>query len=313
MPRRWPNPVSAPRNVSTGRDANRRLIGNLSRHGAGTSAYIVEVQGINALAEHFLNYALAFDSFAVQMLDVAADIGIEEAKAMVGWRGDKRFQDRSGATRDSINKSPGVIAKPNIGEWSVRYGPTTFYAPFLEYGTVHARPYPFMIPSGDMVEPIFLNAVISFINLLVTGGEGSASVTGSGGRIMNHPQIKGSFSSLRTMLYSSSKFLGDVAVFGGRGFIGPARNLMLVTSRALGDVSSIMNRTVSTRISNRLGGRVTGRIIGFGSSTLSYSRTYSAFPGGAGGHRVYQRVAGRFGVGGLGGSLGNVRGFLSGR
>lgn len=274
----------------------------------------MEIIGLNVLAQHFEVLSQAFPSFAVGILDVVSDIGIEEARALVGWKGDTRFKNRTGETRRSINKSPGVISKPALGEWSVRYGPTTFYSPFLEYGTVHARPYPFMLPSADLIEPVFFQSVMAFINLVVNGADGAVGMGGGiGGRALNDPRIKGSFSGLRSMLYSTAKALGDISVIGGRGVFGPLRATMYSLARGLGDVSSIMNRTIGTRITNRLGGRVTGRIIGFGSHSLSYSRTYSAFPGGSGGHRIYQRIAGRFGVGSnMGGSFGSISGFLSG-
>lgn len=296
------------------RDQHRRLIGNLKSKGGGTDVFIFELIGVNVVADHFGVFADYFPSFATGILDVVSDIGIEEAREQVGWQGGDRFQDRTGETRRSINKSPGVISKPAMGEWSVRYGPTTFYAPFLEYGTLHARPYPFMLPSADLVEAVFFSSVSAFLNLLVTGGDGALGAGGGimGGRALNDPRIKGSFSGLRSMLYSSAKALGDISVIGGRGIFGPLRAGMYSLARGLGDISSIMNRTISTRITNRLGGRVTGRIIGFGSHSLSYSRSYSAFPGGSGGHRIYQRIAGSFGVSSMGASSGSLSSFLSG-
>lgn len=310
----WPNPVSGGRSHPP-RPQNRRLIGNLKSRGAGSDVFIFELVGLNVVAEHFENFASAVPGFAYDILDVVSDIGMEEAREMVGWDRGRRFQNRTGETRRSINKSPGVIAKPNIGEWSVRYGPTTFYAPFLEYGTSHARPYPFMLPSGDLAEAILYSSVHAFLDLLVRGGDGMVGINGGrvGGRALSDPRIKGSFTGLRSALYSSAKALGDISVFGGRGVFGPLRSSMYSLARGLGDVSSIMNRTIGTRITNRLGGRVTGRIIGFGSHSLSYSRTYSAFPGGSGGHRVYQRIAGRFGKTGLGASSASISNFLSGR
>jgi hypothetical protein len=98
-------------------------------------------------------------------------------------------------------------------------------------------------------------------------------------------------------------------VFGGRSFLGPIRTRMYHLARSIGDVSSVMNGTLNTRISNRLSGRVTGRIVGYGSASLSSGKTYSAFPGGEGGRRVYQRVVGRAtNIGGSSLRLGNVLG-----
>lgn len=262
-----------------------RVMGNRSHLGPGTNAYLVSVEGANVLADHLYVMGQVIDPFSRQLFDVLGDIGIAEARRLV--------RIRTGDTFMSINKSPGVIAKPERGEWSIRYGPTTFYAALLEYGTVHAQPYPFMIPSGDIVEPIFIRSIIEFVNLIDKGVMGWG--VSSGGITFSNPQVRGSFTGIRSFLYDSSKALGDVSVLGGRGVFGPIRALELKLARGLGDVSAIMNRTISSRITNRLGGRVTGHIIGFGSHSLSYSKTYSAFPGGSSGHRVYQRLAGHFG------------------
>ena len=272
------------------RPPHKRLIGNRKGAGPGTNAYVVEIQGANALANHLWAYAEAFGLFAPQILDVSADIGIEEARHLV--------RKRTWATHDSINKSPGVWAKPERGEWSIRFGPTTFYSPFLEYGTSTRSPYPFMIPAGDMAERAFVPSVIAFIGMIdtMTSGVGWAGgLSGPAGRASSDPRVKGSFTGLRSYLYSTEKALGDIAVFGGREVIGPTRSLMLGLARSLGDVSSIMNGVLGQRITTRLRGRATGRLIGFGSASLSAAKTYSGFPGGEGGHRIYQRAAGRVG------------------
>lgn len=269
------------------RNPNKRIMGNRSRSGPGSSVLVAEVQGVNVLSEHFWALSELVPSFAVQLLDVTSDIGIEHARELV--------RVDTGTTRDSINKSPGVIQKENKGEWSVRYGPTTFYAPFLEYGTRHMHPYPFMIPSGDLAEKVFFASVLAFLDLFDTdtGGTGFGGGNIDAGRALSDPRVRGSISGFRSFLYSQAKFLGDVSVFGGRGLIGPLRSKMYLLARSIGDVTSIVGGTLGMRISRRLSGRTMGRIVGYGSASLSFGKTYSAFPGGEGGRRVYQRVVGR--------------------
>lgn len=257
-----------------------------SQTGRGGKSFDVQVIGLNAVIEHMLGFAYLFDDFAHQILSVSAEIGVEEAQRFV--------QVKTGATQRSIGKD-NVIYQPG-GIWSIIYGPTTLYSPFLEYGTHRSAAFPFMTPSADIVERIFVPSVIAFLDLLAGGSLGTG---GLGARALNSPQVRGSFTRLRSFLYTGSKFLGDISVFGGRGLFGPLRSTMLGAAKALGDVSSIMNNTMATRVTNRLSGRVTGKIIGYGSSSLSYSRTYSAFPGGSSGHRIYSRIAGRFGVSSL--------------
>lgn len=267
------------------RNPNKRIMGNRSRMGPGSTVMVTELQGVNVLSDHFWALSELVPSFATQLLDVTADIGIEHAQELV--------RVDTGATRDSINKSPGVLI--GNGVWSIRYGPTTFYAPFIEYGTRHMHPYPFMIPSGDLAERVFFASVIQFLKLFDTmdGGAGFGGGNVDAGKALRDPRVRGSVSQFRSMLYSQAKFLGDVSVLGGRGILGPMRAKMYMLARSIGDVSSAVQGTLGMRISHRLSGRTSGRIVGFGSASLSYGKTYSAFPGGEGGRRVYQRTVGR--------------------
>ncbi len=276
------------------RNPNKRIMGNQKRFGPGTTAYVTELQGVNVLSEHFFAMAELAQSFFPQLLDVTADIGIEHARELVPYD--------SGDTYRSINKEPGVISKGQKGEWSIRYGPTTFYSPFLEYGTRFMSPRPFMIPSGDLAEVVFIRSVLAFFQLFDTNNAGRGFGGGDpiASQALNDPRIKGSVSSVRSGLYSTAKFLGDVSVFGGRNFIGPSRARMYALAQGLGDVSSVMNRTLNQRITRRMQGRAVGRLAGFGTASLSFGKSYSAFPGGEGGRRVYQRAVGRTSSIGLG-------------
>ena len=259
----------------------------------------IDITGVNVLANHFEAVAGIFMEAVPAVLDVTADIGIARAKELV--------HKRTWATHDSINKDPGVVDWGHTGNWYIDYGPTTFYAPFLEYGVSRRgggfnKPYPFMIPSGDMAEVALYASVIGLVSLLDsnTGGMGFTSAGGAAGRpVLTDGRIQSPFGKYRSFLYSTAKALGDVSVFGGRGVLGPVRSSMYRLARLMGDIQAGMTGTVNRRIVNRLHGRVTGRIIGFGSASLSHSASYSAFVGGASGHRIYQRVAGRFGSGGF--------------
>lgn len=240
--------------------------------------------------------AYLVDPFAQGIIQVVGEIGAEIARQMAPYR--------TGATYDSFEDDGGDLVttsfKPERGEWQGAYGPQTFYSPFLEYGTIFMQARPFMNPSADQIEPLFVSSVEEFVKLLATttGGAGWGQNMATGSH-----QVRGSFTGVRSMLYSSAKALGDIAVFGGREFLGPIRGTMYGLARGLGDVSSIMNHTIGQRVTNRLRGRVTGHIIGFGSASLNYGRSYSGFVGGAGGHRIYQRIAGRYGTLGFTGRM----------
>jgi HK97 gp10 family phage protein len=284
------------------RPPNKRLIGNRKSKGPGTSFYEVQLIGANTLMEHFWVMGQLWDSFAPGLLEVTGEIGIEIAREHVPVD--------TGETRDSINMDPGVIAKSNIGEYSIRVGPTTFYSPFLEYGTMFMAPRPFMMIAGDAMERIVIKSTIEFIKLVDTntagmGFGGGADLTG---RALSDSRVRSPVSGARTFLYSTSKALGDIAVFGGREFLGPIRGSMLSLAKGLGDVGSAMTGTIGTRVSNRLRGRAIGHLSGFGSASLTAEKTYSGFAGGSAGHRVYARVAGRYGnLGFSGTNLGQFR------
>lgn len=255
----------------------------------------IEIQGANVLYEHFMAAAALVEATMPEILNVVGDLGVEHARSLVPYD--------TGATHDSITivggSSKSVSRTSNLtgnslSQWWVDIGPETFYAPFLEWGTVNMTPRPFMIPAADLMEVVLVASVNAIMNVVIEGQ--SASLSGGGGaagsRVLSDPRVANPFSSLRGFLYSSAKALGDISIIGGRGIFGPLRSSMYSLARGLGDVGSIMNQTLSTRITNRLRGRVTGRIIGFGSASLSFGKTYSAFPGGAAGHRVYQRFLG---------------------
>ena len=60
---------------------------------------------------------------------------------------------KTGATKNSINASP-------EGELAWRVGPTTEYAPFLEYGTRYMIARPFLIPALEQETPRLQRAII---------------------------------------------------------------------------------------------------------------------------------------------------------
>lgn len=259
--------------------------------GPGHTLYKVEVQGANALAQHFNAMAGLVDNFVPQLVDVVADIGIERAKELVPVS--DITEEGHVHTRDTINKKPGV--QSGRGFWTIDFGPTTHYSPFLEYGTRFMAPRPFMIPAGDLAEAVLMASIVEFIKLLDTntGGVGFGSGNVMAGKALGDPRVKGTVSGVRSLLYSGAKFLGDVSVFGGREVIGPMRGLMYSMAKSIGDVSSVVGGTMDTRISRRLSGRAAGRIAGYGSASFSTGTSYSAFPGGEGGRRIYQRSIGR--------------------
>lgn len=236
-----------------------------------------EVQGLETLVEHWFTVAVLTDALTPGVLDFYADVITHNARQFV--------RKDTWATHDSINKGNGVI-RSAIGDYSVWIGAETIQARFLEFGTVNMPAFPFMIPAIDMVEKDFIRAFgdIAKIADTVTGQVSLRGDVGKDGR------IRSPISGLRSGLYSISKFLGDVSVFGGREFLSPIRGFALRAARGLGDVNAIMQGAAGMRISRRLRGRATGRLAGFGSASLTFGKTYTAS---LGGQRIYNRFAGR--------------------
>ncbi len=236
-----------------------------------------EVQGLQTLVEHWFTIATLTDALTPGVLDFYADVTVHNARQFV--------RKDTWATHDSINKGNGVI-RSAIGDYSVWMGAETIQARFLEFGTVNMPAFPFMIPAIDMIEKDFIRAFgdIAKIADTVTA---QVSLRGDVGR---DGRVRSPISSLRSGLYSISKALGDISVFGGREFLSPIRAFSLRGARAIGDVNSIMGGAAGMRISHRLRGRATGRLQGFGSASLSFGRSYT---GSLGGQRVYNRFVGR--------------------
>lgn len=183
--------------------------------------------------------------------------------------------------------------------WSIDIGPTTYYAPFLEWGTVHMAPRPFMLPALGLVEQPFVLSMFDLAKL--------ADQFNTLGKASESPSVRSMLNQVRSGLYTTAKFMGDInAIVPGTPFGG--RSALYGSARLLGDVNSVIGGTVRSRISRRMAGRVTGRLAGVGSASLSASATYSGLPGGSGGVRIYNRISGRVlssGLASRGGSLYN--------
>lgn len=251
---------------------------------AYTSEFVIEVQGLDTLTEHFAAISQLVGPITYEVVDFYGDNIVENARRIVPID--------TGATLESIHKNDGMGAfdgKPIImgDAWTVEVGPTTYYARWVEFGTrINRVPQPFMIPAIDLVEPAFVATMFDIAMLADKWKEPR-------GGAMSDQNVRSLISQLRGLLYTSSKAMGDVNALVGRNLFGGSRSIILGSARALGDVHAVMLQTVSTRVSRRLSGRVTGHLAGYGSASLSASATYSAFPGGAGGHRIYNRIAGR--------------------
>ena len=243
----------------------------------GFSQTTIEVQGLNAVIEHLYTVAALTNQLAPGVVDFYADVVVHNARQFV--------RKKTWATHDSI-KSSGVVTS-QMGDFSAWISAESVPARFLEFGTINMPAYPFMIPAIDMIEKDFIRA---FIDIAKIPDQLSSRVSLSGD-VGRDSRVKSPISSLRSGLYSTSKFLGDIAVFGGRGAISPIRSFAITTARLLGDVNAAMTGQIGARFSTRLRGRATGRLAGFGSASLTASKSYSGSFTGS--QRIYNRFVGR--------------------
>lgn len=240
--------------------------------GSLTKANIV-VAGLNPVILDLLAVSEVWQQLAWQITDYSAYYTGHLAQMIVPidtW-----------ATHDSINHDTFYTGTDIIGD----VGPHTFYAPWLEFGTVKMAPRPFMGNAFETVKPVYIHAMYE-----------AAMVAGTL-RNFDAPYDKVAdpvVRSFRTWLYDKEKALGNYAAFGMRPLLSGPRQVMLGAARAMGDVQSLVGGWAGRRVFDRLSGKITGNIIGVGRASLSTSNSYSGFIGGSVGHRIYQTHAGKY-------------------
>jgi HK97 gp10 family phage protein len=65
----------------------------------------------------------------------------------------------TGATKNSIHATSGDARPLGAGSLAANIGPTTEYAPHLEFGTVNMAPHAFMGPAADRHTPDLVQAL----------------------------------------------------------------------------------------------------------------------------------------------------------
>ena len=236
----------------------------------------ITIRGLNVVAEHWDAMDALLPGAIWQILNEGGQLMTKAARRTVPID--------SGDTFRSIHHF--MTTMPNATMVSV--GPTTFYAPFIEYGLgghSHIGPRPFMLNALHEVLP---GMVMAFRELTLLAKRGAKYK-------FSTPEYASDLNSLiakwRGHLYTAEKEIGDLIPIGGFTGLRGIRESLLGCARVLGDVQAVMGRVVGQRFARRLTGKVTGRLIGVGSRTIFVDRTISADFGV--GQRAYNRVAGR--------------------
>ena len=255
----------------------------------------ITIQGARVLEQHFAAVAAATAVMAPFFVSLFGEFLAETAKAIHEPHRD------SGDTYNSITagQEPGQAPFVFIADGgpAVDIGPNTFYAPFQEFGFIHWRSgdfiiNPFMVPAADATAPLFFDAFIQMAEIAAnrTTFTGAAS-TGNA-----------LFGQFRGFLYTYSKFLGDIQVFGGFGpGVARSRTVALKSARVLGDVDAGMRGAIGRRVTHRFIGRFAAQGL---SATVRTSLTGPSSSSIGSSSRLYNRIRGRalgrgLGIGGL--------------
>jgi hypothetical protein len=244
----------------------------------------ITIQGAQAVTEHWVAVALLTQAMAPQFTALFADFLAETAKEI------HRPHILSGDTFRSITagQSPGQPAHlfPADGGVAADVGPNTPYAPFQEFGFHHWQTgdfiiNPFMIPAADAVGPLYLDAFIQLCEIAANRQNFSGHAA-AGNATLN---------AFRGALYSYSKFLGDIQVFGSFGpLVGKSRTLALRGAQGIGDMDAVMRGAIATRVTHRFVGRFAARGVST-SISASLSGPSSGYIGSS--NRLYNRIRGR--------------------
>ena len=247
----------------------------------------IRVTGLRVAIEHWAAFQALVPGYLFVAQTIFGRLMVDEARlGLLGETG-LRKAVKSGDTLKSVHS----VVKGSGNSVTTSTGPTTFYAPFIEFGLAshsHIGPRPFMGQALAKSLPFLLQA---YADLAAVAKYGSKAVITS-------PPYKRDLEAYlrrwRIKLYSIERALGNVAVLAPLGFripgTGKFRSSLLHMAREIGDIQAIMGRTVGLRFQRRLTGKVTGRLIGVGSRTVFVNKSVGARITGA--ERFYNVWAG---------------------
>ena len=262
--------------------------GPIALAGGGNSRVSITITGLNVAIEHWAAFQALLPGYLwVTQNRTGQLMTIEARRALQGQAGFRKAI-LTGDTHNSIHHF--LTTTPTSTKVSV--GPTTPYAPMIEYGLAsHSKigPRPFMAYAVSQVIPFMVQAYADLASFAKFGARG---------KITSPPyksQLERYIAKWRAFLYSAEKRLGDVAPLGGAAFAipgtGALRGGFLGGARILGDIQAVLGKIVGLRFQRRLTGKVTGRLIGIGSRTVFLNKVVGARISGA--ERVYNRFAGK--------------------
>ena len=248
----------------------------------------IRVIGLTVAIEHWAAFQALVPGYMWVAQYRAGELMVGQARlALLGRTGFKPAF-LSGDTYKSVYHV--VSTTPTTTTVSV--GPTTFYAPLIEFGLArHSKygPRPFMAQALSLTLPWLIQAYVDLAGV---------AKYGANARVTSPPykrDLEAYLRRWRSKLYRIERALGNIAVFAPFGLrvpgTGKFRATILGMARHIGDIQAVMQRTVGLRFQRRLTGKATGRLIGLGSRTIFINQIQSARISGA--QRLYNVQAGQ--------------------
>lgn len=247
---------------------------------------IISIQGVNAVSQDLLGNGI----FALRAIPLLVHFSGTLLANLA--REIHRPHILSGETFASIGISGDGLRQTGAGGQGIDVGFDTEQGAFQEFGFLHPQAgwiqNPFLIPAFDIVAPLFEDGMVQIAEVMAGRRhlEGVPAVA-----------AQPALTAVRSLLYSASKFAGDLAVFGFGGLSG-FRTGALRSAQLLGDISAGIRGAIGTRLSVRASGRwVQGSLTA--SATGFVTGPSAAYTGSA--QRIYNRISGSISGRGLSG------------
>lgn len=233
----------------------------------------VKITGLDVLVEDMFATSQFWGEVVFPLMDITGIVVTHNARQFVPID--------TGDTYRSIHHN--IFTAP--GGLGVEIGPTTYYSPILEHGSIKFPPRPFMLPAATMAEEDFKNVIQEI-----------AAVAGNNRRITttSYTGLDSVLSKYRGRLYSTSRAMGNISAITGSAFMPAQRARMMTTAKQIGNIQAVMRNDIGGRFVRVVRGRAIGSVQGGVTGSVSTSESFTADLGPIGA-RVYNVTVGRIG------------------
>ena len=238
---------------------------------------VITIQGVNAVSRDLIGNGIFALRSVPLLVHFSGSLLVNLAREI------HRPHILTGETFESIGISGEGLHQTGFGGQGIDVGFDTEQGALQEFGFLHPTAgwiiNPFLIPAFDTVAPLFEDGMVQIAEVMA----GRRHLEGIPA-IAAQPALD----SVRSLLYSASKFAGDIAVLGFGG-LSRFRTGALKSAQLLGDISAGIRGAIGQRLSVRATGRwVQGSLTA--SATGFVTGPSPAYTGSA--QRIYNRISG---------------------